>query len=138
MTVALSIFTGVVVLVVPAGTGHFVAQEFAYMAVDRNRLKARAADGDVGARRALGITGRTSFMLSGAQLATITGLRVGLCCRADDRIRPGAGAGRMTADSHHSGPAAFLDRCHDGFGDDEVVRRCHQPCDVVRDFTWGQ
>ncbi|MGW0228086.1 hemolysin family protein [Actinopolymorpha singaporensis] len=79
MTVALSILTGVVVvLAVTAATGYFVAQEFAYMAVDRNRLKVRAADGDVGARRALGITGRTSFMLSGAQLGiTVTGLLAG-------------------------------------------------------------
>ncbi|MFD2082684.1 Hemolysin, contains CBS domains [Actinopolymorpha cephalotaxi] len=79
MTVALSILTGVVVvLVVTAATGYFVAQEFAYMAVDRNRLKARAAEGDAGARRALDITGRTSFMLSGAQLGiTVTGLLAG-------------------------------------------------------------
>ena len=48
------------------------------MAVDRSRLKARAAAGDLGAERALGITRRTSFMLSGAQLGiTVTGLLVG-------------------------------------------------------------
>ncbi len=68
----------VVVLAITAATGYFVAQEFGYMAVDRSRLKARAADGDVGARRALDITRRTSFMLSGAQLGiTVTGLLVG-------------------------------------------------------------
>jgi CBS domain containing-hemolysin-like protein len=75
----LSILLGVlVVLAITAATGYFVAQEFGYMAVDRSRLKARAADGDAGARRALDITRRTSFMLSGAQLGiTVTGLLVG-------------------------------------------------------------
>ena len=68
----------VVVLVVTAFTGYFVAQEFGYMAVDRSRLRAAAAAGDAGAARALDITGRTSFMLSGAQLGiTVTGLVVG-------------------------------------------------------------
>ncbi|MBW0254993.1 hemolysin family protein [Cellulomonas sp. PS-H5] len=75
----LSLLLGVlVVLAITAATGYFVAQEFAYMAVDRSRLNARAADGDAGARRALSVTRRTSFMLSGAQLGiTVTGLLVG-------------------------------------------------------------
>ena len=75
----LSLLLGVlVVLAISALTGYFVAQEFGYMAVDRSRLKARAGAGDVGATRALGITSRTSFMLSGAQLGiTVTGLLVG-------------------------------------------------------------
>ncbi|GAB3440429.1 hemolysin family protein [Streptomonospora sediminis] len=79
MSVILNIFLGaLVIFVITAATGYFVAQEFGYMAVDRSRLKARAAQGDPGARRALGITGRTSFMLSGAQLGiTVTGLLVG-------------------------------------------------------------
>ncbi|MEU8899767.1 hemolysin family protein [Nocardia sp. NPDC048505] len=67
-----------VVLGITALTGYFVAQEFAYMAVDRSRLKAGAEAGDAGARRALAVTRRTSFMLSGAQLGiTVTGLLVG-------------------------------------------------------------
>ncbi|MGQ0577112.1 MAG: hemolysin family protein [Pseudonocardia sp.] len=67
-----------IVLAITALTGYFVAQEFGYMAVDRSRLKAAASGGDAGARRALGITRRTSFMLSGAQLGiTVTGLLVG-------------------------------------------------------------
>ncbi|MBU2669426.1 hemolysin family protein [Actinoplanes bogorensis] len=67
-----------VVLAITAATGYFVAQEFAYMAVDRSRLAARAADGDSAAGRALAVTRRTSFMLSGAQLGiTITALLVG-------------------------------------------------------------
>jgi CBS domain containing-hemolysin-like protein len=75
----LSILLGVlVVLVITVCTGWFVAQEFGYMAVDRSRLKVRAAAGDAGAERALGITRRTSFMLSGAQLGiTVTGLLAG-------------------------------------------------------------
>lgn len=67
-----------VVLVITAFTGYFVAQEFAYMAADRSRLKAQAAAGDRSAERALRVTRRTSFMLSGAQLGiTVTGLLVG-------------------------------------------------------------
>ncbi|MDL5155596.1 hemolysin family protein [Actinomycetospora termitidis] len=75
----LGILLGIVVVVlITAATGYFVAQEFGYMAVDRARLRARAADGDAGATRALDITRRTSFMLSGAQLGiTVTGLLVG-------------------------------------------------------------
>ncbi|QTE28108.1 hemolysin family protein [Pengzhenrongella sicca] len=76
---ALSLLLGVlVVLAITAVTGYFVAQEFAYMAVDRSRLNVRAAGGDRGATRALAVTRRTSFMLSGAQLGiTVTGLLVG-------------------------------------------------------------
>jgi len=67
-----------VVLAITAATGYFVAQEFAYMAVDRAGLAARAATGDPAAQRALRVTRRTSFMLSGAQLGiTVTGLLVG-------------------------------------------------------------
>ncbi|WP_280481457.1 CNNM domain-containing protein, partial [Nocardia cyriacigeorgica] len=79
MLTAASIALGIlVVLLITALTGYFVAQEFAYMAVDRSRLKARAAAGDKPAARALGVTRRTSFMLSGAQLGiTVTGLLVG-------------------------------------------------------------
>ena len=75
LTIALGIL---VVVAITALTGYFVAQEFGYMAVDRSRLNARARAGDAGAQRALAITGRTSFMLSGAQLGiTVTGLLVG-------------------------------------------------------------
>ncbi|MDO5696848.1 MAG: hemolysin family protein [Dermatophilus congolensis] len=79
MSVALSLLIGVlVVLAITAATGYFVAQEFAYMAVDRSRLNARAEAGDEVAARALKVTKRTSFMLSGAQLGiTVTGLLVG-------------------------------------------------------------
>jgi CBS domain containing-hemolysin-like protein len=89
--VILSILLGVVVvLLITAATGYFVAQEFGYMAVDRSRLKARAAQGDTGARRALDITDRTSFMLSGAQLGiTVTGLLVGYV--AEPMIGEGVG-----------------------------------------------
>ena len=68
----------VIILVVIAVNGYFVAQEFAYMSVDRNQLRARADAGDAAAQRALQVTRRTSFMLSGAQLGiTVTGLLVG-------------------------------------------------------------
>ena len=70
---------GIVVIgVIIAANGYFVAQEFAYMSVDRVRLQARAKAGDAAAESALKITRRTSFMLSGAQLGiTVTGLLVG-------------------------------------------------------------
>ena len=79
MVTVLSIAFGVLVVVaITALTGYFVTQEFAYMSVDRSRLKARAEAGDTGAARALTVTRRTSFMLSGAQLGiTVTGLLVG-------------------------------------------------------------
>ncbi|UVI36594.1 hemolysin family protein [Brevibacterium spongiae] len=79
MTWLLSLLVGLlVVLLITVVTGYFVAQEFAYMAVDRSRLAARSAAGDRAADRALSITRRTSFMLSGAQLGiTVTGLLVG-------------------------------------------------------------
>lgn len=79
MTAILTLLVGLlVVLAITALTGYFVAQEFAYMAVDRSQLKARAEAGDGAATRALAVTRRTSFMLSGAQLGiTVTGLLVG-------------------------------------------------------------
>jgi CBS domain containing-hemolysin-like protein len=79
VTLLLSILFGVLVVgVITVFTGYFVAQEFGYMAVDRSRLRARASAGDAGAERALAITRRTSFMLSGAQLGiTVTGLLAG-------------------------------------------------------------
>ncbi len=75
----LTLLLGVlVVLAITAVTGYFVAQEFAFMAVDRSALSARAAAGDAAAERALRVTRQTSFMLSGAQLGiTVTGLLVG-------------------------------------------------------------
>lgn len=80
MTAALiTLSVGVlIVLLTIAANGYFVAQEFAYMSVDRNRLRTAAATGDKAAARALEVTDRTSFMLSGAQLGiTVTGLIVG-------------------------------------------------------------
>lgn len=76
--VGLLIIGILVILVIIAVNGYFVAQEFAYMSVDRNRLGVKAAAGDATAVRALAVTKRTSFMLSGAQLGiTVTGLLVG-------------------------------------------------------------
>lgn len=67
------------VLVLTAGTGYFVAQEFAYVAADRLALAREAAAGDRRAARALKVQERLSFMLSGAQLGiTVTTLIVGV------------------------------------------------------------
>lgn len=72
------LFGTLVILAIIAANGYFVAQEFAFMAVDRTRLAVLAAAGNVSAKRALDVTKRTSFMLSGAQLGiTVTGLLVG-------------------------------------------------------------
>jgi len=66
------------IVAVTAVTGYFVAQEFAYVAADRSRLHYEAAQGDLGARRALKVTERLSFTLSGAQLGiTVTVLLIG-------------------------------------------------------------
>lgn len=66
------------VLVLTAGTGYFVAQEFAYVSADRLALAREAEAGDRRAARALKVLERLSFMLSGAQLGiTVTGLVVG-------------------------------------------------------------
>lgn len=75
----LTLLLGILItLAIIAANGYFVAQEFAYMAVDRTRLAAQAAEGDASAKRALTVTRRTSFMLSGAQLGiTVTGLLIG-------------------------------------------------------------
>lgn len=67
-----------VIGIIIVANGYFVAQEFAYMSVDRNQLRIQAAAGDQASQRALDITKRTSFMLSGAQLGiTVTGLLIG-------------------------------------------------------------
>ncbi|GAA2069831.1 hemolysin family protein [Streptomyces albiaxialis] len=66
------------VLVLTAGTGYFVAQEFAYVAADRLALAREAEAGDKRAARAVRVLEKLSFMLSGAQLGiTVTGLVVG-------------------------------------------------------------
>ena len=79
LTTILVLLLGIVtILVIIAANGYFVAQEFSYMSVDRNRLAAQAEAGDATAGRVLKVTERTSFMLSGAQLGiTVTGLLVG-------------------------------------------------------------
>lgn len=72
------LFGLLVIAVIIVINGYFVAQEFAYMSVDRTQLRALADSGDKKASQALAITDRTSFMLSGAQLGiTVTGLLVG-------------------------------------------------------------
>ncbi|MEI7031339.1 hemolysin family protein [Streptomyces pratensis] len=66
------------VFALTAGTGYFVAQEFAYVSADRLALAREADAGDRKAARALKVLERLSFMLSGAQLGiTVTGLVVG-------------------------------------------------------------
>lgn len=76
---ALTLLLGVLLtLAIIVACGFFVAQEFAYMSVDRSRMTALAEKGDAQAQRVLAITKRTSFMLSGAQLGiTVTGLMIG-------------------------------------------------------------
>jgi CBS domain containing-hemolysin-like protein len=75
----LTLLMGILItLAIIVACGFFVAQEFAYMSVDRSRMTALADKGDQQAKRVLAITKRTSFMLSGAQLGiTVTGLLIG-------------------------------------------------------------
>ncbi|WP_295845376.1 hemolysin family protein [uncultured Microbacterium sp.] len=79
LVAVLTLLLGIIVtLAIIAACGFFVAQEFAYMSVDRSRMAAKAEKGDAQAKRVLAITKRTSFMLSGAQLGiTVTGLLIG-------------------------------------------------------------
>jgi CBS domain containing-hemolysin-like protein len=74
-----SAYLGLLALfVLTAATGYFVAQEFAFVAADRGLLREQAAAGDAAAEKALKVTSRLSFMLSGAQLGiTVTALLVG-------------------------------------------------------------
>jgi CBS domain containing-hemolysin-like protein len=66
------------VVVLTAGTGYFVAQEFAYMSADRVELARQAAAGDRRAASAIRVMARLSFMLSAAQVGiTVTGIVVG-------------------------------------------------------------
>lgn len=75
----LTLLVGILLtLAIIVACGFFVAQEFAYMSVDRSRIAAQAEKGDAQAKRVQAITRRTSFMLSGAQLGiTVTGLLIG-------------------------------------------------------------
>lgn len=67
-----------VVVLLTAATGYFVAQEFAYVAADRGELRRLAEQGDEAAARAYRVTERLSFTLSGAQFGiTVTALLVG-------------------------------------------------------------
>ncbi|WP_328409892.1 hemolysin family protein [Streptomyces violaceus] len=78
MSVAEALLGLLAVFVLTAGTGYFVAQEFAYVSADRLALARAAEAGDRKAARALKVLERLSFMLSGAQLGiTVTGLVVG-------------------------------------------------------------
>ena len=79
LSAILMILAGFVVIgIIIVANAYFVAQEFSFMSVDRTQLRSMAAEGDKSAQRALDITKRTSFMLSGAQLGiTITGLLIG-------------------------------------------------------------
>lgn len=75
----MSAYLGLLALfLLTAATGYFVAQEFAFVAADRGLLREQAASGDSAAEKALQVTSRLSFMLSGAQLGiTVTALLVG-------------------------------------------------------------
>ncbi|MGW5054578.1 hemolysin family protein [Actinokineospora sp. NPDC004072] len=74
----LIVFGLVAITVLTVATGYFVAQEFAYLAVDRGKLRQHAENGDKAAERAYRVTGRLSFMLSGAQFGiTVTALLAG-------------------------------------------------------------
>ncbi|WP_329552193.1 hemolysin family protein [Streptomyces sp. NBC_00988] len=78
MSAATALLGLLAVFVLTAGTGYFVAQEFAYVSASRLALVREAEAGDKKAARALKVLERLSFMLSGAQLGiTVTGLVVG-------------------------------------------------------------
>lgn len=68
----------IVIVVLTIMTGYFVAQEFTYVSVERSKLQQLADSQDAPATRALEVTSRLSFTLSGAQFGiTVTTLLVG-------------------------------------------------------------
>jgi CBS domain containing-hemolysin-like protein len=68
----------VAVLVLFLANGLFVAAEFSFVAVDRARIEAAAARGNVGARFVERVLHRLAFYLSGTQLGvTVTSLLLG-------------------------------------------------------------
>lgn len=73
IAIGLAVILGLTIM-----TGYFVAQEFAFISVDRGKLRRLADEGDKAAERALNVTSRLSFTLSGAQFGiTVTALMVG-------------------------------------------------------------
>jgi CBS domain containing-hemolysin-like protein len=67
-----------VVLILFFANGVFVAAEFSFVAVDRGRIEAMSAKGNVGARFVERILHRLAFYLSGTQLGvTVTSLLIG-------------------------------------------------------------
>lgn len=68
----------IVILLLVAANGFFVAVEFALVAADRQKLDSLATDGSRMARAAISARRRLSFHLSGAQLGiTVTSLVIG-------------------------------------------------------------
>ena len=79
MDVALTLVAGTLLIaVIIAANGYFVAVEFAFVAARRSRFLEQAEEGDRRSKRAIDVHKRLSFMLSGAQLGiTVTTLLVG-------------------------------------------------------------
>ncbi len=68
----------IIIVLLVAANGFFVAVEFALVAADRSKLDAQASDGSWAARAAIAARRRLSFHLSGAQLGiTVTSLIIG-------------------------------------------------------------
>ncbi len=69
-------------MILVAATAFFVAVEFGLMAVDRNRMEARAEQGDGASKTVLDLLDRVSFVLSSAQLGiSIMGILLGFLSR---------------------------------------------------------
>ena len=75
----MSLIVGLIVIfLLVAANGFFVAVEFALVAADRSKLDAAASEGSWAARAAISARRRLSFHLSGAQLGiTVTSLVIG-------------------------------------------------------------
>ena len=76
---SMPLFVGLLIIfLLVAANGFFVAVEFALVAADRSKLDAMASDGRWAARAAIAARRRLSFHLSGAQLGiTVTSLVIG-------------------------------------------------------------
>jgi CBS domain containing-hemolysin-like protein len=68
----------IIIVLLVAANGFFVAVEFALVAADRSKLEAQASDGSFAAKAAVSARRKLSFHLSGAQLGiTVTSLVIG-------------------------------------------------------------
>jgi CBS domain containing-hemolysin-like protein len=90
-------------------TGFFVAAEFAFVAVDRNRVERHAAEGRAAARTVESILRRLSFHLSGAQFGiTVTSIALGFIAQPTVAVLLEPAVAGVVGDERAGGVALVL------------------------------